>query len=48
MIHWAWLVFAFFGGFIFGLFTLAFAEVSRQEEKKSQKWWEENKRMKGE
>lgn len=41
MIHWAWLVFAFFGGFVFGLFTLAFAEVSKREEK-GKKWWEDD------
>lgn len=40
MIHWAWLIFAFFGGVIFGLFVMAFAAISR-EEKGKRKWWEE-------
>lgn len=48
MIHWAWTIFAFFGGVMAGMFIIAFAEVSRQEEQKSQKWWEENNKMKGE
>lgn len=40
MIHWAWLIFAFMGGAIFGLFLMAFAAVSREDENKK-KWWEE-------
>jgi uncharacterized membrane protein YesL len=42
VIHWAWLVFAFFGGVIFGMFVIALAEVSRDEEREQQKrkWWE--------
>ena len=43
MIHWAWLIFAFIGGVIFGMFVIAFAEVSREDEKQ-RKWWEDDRR----
>lgn len=32
MVHWCWLVFAFLAGAIFGIFLLALAEVSRQQD----------------
>ena len=32
MIHWLWAVMAFFAGAIFGIFLLALAEVSRQQD----------------
>lgn len=40
MIHWAWTIFAFFGGVIAGMFIIALAAVSREDENKK-KWWEE-------
>ncbi len=40
MVHWAWLVIAFFAGILFGMFVIALAAVSRQEEdKQKRKWW---------
>lgn len=41
MVHWAWLIFAFFGGVVAGMFMIAFAEVSRHNDNESKKWWEE-------
>lgn len=41
MIHWAWLIFAFFGGVVAGIFMIAFAEVSRRDER-GKKWWEDD------
>jgi len=45
LIHWAWTIIALFVGVIVGMFLLAFAEVSRQNDDESKKWWEN---MKGE
>ena len=42
MIHWAWTIFAFIGGVVAGMFMIAFAEVSRQHDDESKKWWEDN------
>ncbi len=41
MIHWAWLIFAFFGGMVFGMFVIAFAAISREDKETKRKWWEE-------
>ena len=41
MVHWAWLVFAFFAGVVFGMFLIALAAVSRQDDDQKRKWWEE-------
>lgn len=41
MVSWAWLVIAFFAGVLFGMFVIALAAVSREDEKTGRKWWEE-------
>ena len=40
MVHWAWLVIAFFTGVVFGMFLIALAAVSREDEQTKRKWWE--------
>ena len=42
MIHWAWTIFAFAAGAIFGIFLIALAEVSRghDDEGKHKGWYE--------
>ena len=40
MVHWGWIVIALFAGVVFGMFVIALAEVSREEEQKQKrKWW---------
>ena len=40
MVSWGWVVMAFFAGVVFGIFLLAFAEVSRRNDDEGQhKGW---------
>lgn len=41
MIHWLWALAAFVGGTIFAFIMVAFMEVSRSDDDKPKKWWEE-------
>lgn len=41
MVSWGWIVIALFAGVIFGMFLIAFLEVSREEDQKDGKrWWD--------
>jgi len=41
MVHWLWALITFIIGAIFGIFVIAFMEVSRREDNRPKKWWEE-------
>ena len=41
MVHWGWIVIAFFAGVVFGMFVIALAAVSREDKQTGRKWWEE-------
>ena len=41
MVSWGWIVIAFFAGAVFGVFLIAFMEVSREEDQRNEKrWWD--------
>jgi hypothetical protein len=40
LVSWAWIPISLFIGVVMGMFIIAFAAVSREDENKK-KWWEE-------
>lgn len=39
MVQWYWIIVALFVGVIFGIFLIAFMEISKQEDENNRKWW---------